>query len=90
MWIAPKCALHVVVGLQSAAVQPVYAGWIHDRPLLNENATAVSPTPESASSKQLPNCVASDCGHGAQSTKSFHPATWMFGWLASIATAGSF
>ncbi len=59
-------------------------------PLSNENATAERPTPSSAGSAQVPNSAVFACGHGAQSTKSFQPATRTFGWLASIATAGSF
>ena len=48
------------------------------------------PTPSSAGSAQVPNWGASAWGQGAQSTKSFQPATGTFGWFASIATAGSF
>src|SRR5204862_8317059 len=48
------------------------------------------PTPSSAGSAQVPNWSASAWGQGAQSTKSFQAATAMFGWFASIATAGSF
>jgi hypothetical protein len=40
--------VHVAVGSQSDAVQPVYAGWTQVAPRSNEKATAERPTPESA------------------------------------------
>jgi hypothetical protein len=70
-------------------VQPLYVGWVHVWPESNEKYTPETPTPV-ARSRHVPSLTASGLGQACSSTKSFDPATKMFGEFASIATAGSF